>query len=439
MRVAFYITLLFSYIALASALVTADEWPQWRGTSRDGVWRETGILDEFKSDQIEAIWRQPIGAGYSGPTVADGRVYVTDRIVEPEQIERIHCFDWKTGEKVWSHQYECAYSVGYTAGPRASITIDDGQAYALGAMGHFHCLDAASGKMLWSHDLNAEYKIEESRRMPIWGIASSPLIYQDLVIVHIGATNDASIVAFDRKTGEEQWRTLNDRAQYSAPIIVQQAGRDVLVCWTGDSVAGVDPTSGTVHWRVPFTPRKMPIGIATPVVDGDRLFVTSFYDGSLMLRLHQDEVEVEKLWQRAGGDEKNTDALHSIISTPVFDGEYIYGVDSYGELRGLDAATGDRLWEDQTATPRNRWSNIHFVRNGDRYWMFNEMGELIIATLDVTGFHEISRAQLIEPTREQLSGNGRRKGVCWAHPAFAHQHVFIRNDSELICASLAAE
>ncbi|HRX81084.1 MAG TPA: PQQ-binding-like beta-propeller repeat protein, partial [Pirellulaceae bacterium] len=301
MRVAFYITLLFSYIALASALVTADEWPQWRGTSRDGVWRETGILDEFKSDQIEAIWRQPIGAGYSGPTVADGRVYVTDRIVEPEQIERIHCFDWKTGEKVWSHQYECAYSVGYTAGPRASVTIDDGQAYALGAMGHFHCLDAASGKMLWSHDLNAEYKIEESRRMPIWGIASSPLIYQDLVIVHIGATNDASIVAFDRKTGEEQWRTLNDRAQYSAPIIVQQAGRDVLVCWTGDSVAGVDPTSGTVHWRVPFTPRKMPIGIATPVVDGDRLFVTSFYDGSLMLRLHQDEVEVEKLWQRAGG------------------------------------------------------------------------------------------------------------------------------------------
>lgn len=183
----------------------------------------------------------------------------------------------------------------------------------------------------------------------------------------------------------------------------------------------------------------MPIGIATPVVDGDRLFVTSFYDGSLMLRLRQDEIDAETIWKRSGRDEKNTDALHSIISTPLLEGEYIYGVDSYGELRCLEAATGDRIWEDQTATPRNRWSNIHFVRNGERIWMFNEMGELIISTLDSKGFHEISRARLIDPTPEQLSGNGRRTGVCWAHPAFAHKHVFIRNDSEIICASLAAD
>ncbi|MCA9120468.1 MAG: PQQ-binding-like beta-propeller repeat protein [Planctomycetaceae bacterium] len=421
------------------SLTLADEWPQWRGPERNGVWQETGIVDQFGSEQIAIKWRQAIGAGYSGPTVADGRVYVTDRIVEPEQIERVHCFDWKTGAKVWSHQYPCSYSVGYAAGPRASVTVNEAKAYALGAMGHFNCFDAATGNVLWSHDLNAEYAIEESRRMPIWGIASSPLIYRDLVVVHIGATNDASIVAFDQKTGKERWRSLNDRAQYSAPILVQQAGHEVLVCWTGDGVAALDPASGKVHWRVPFTPRKMPIGIATPVVDGDRLFVTSFYDGSLMLRLGQDKLEVETLWQRAGRDEKNTEALHSIISTPIFDGNYLYGVDSYGELRGLAAATGDRLWEDQTATPRNRWSNIHFVRNADRIWMFNEMGELIIAKLDAVGFHEISRAHLIEPTREQLSGSGRREGVCWAHPAFAYKHVFARNDRELVCASLAAD
>ncbi|MDA1055190.1 MAG: PQQ-like beta-propeller repeat protein [Planctomycetota bacterium] len=439
MRFAACIALLTCWMILSGYAAIADEWPQWRGPQRDGVWRETGIIEEFKSDRIEAVWRQPIGAGYSGPTVADGRVYVTDRVAEPEQIERIHCFNWKTGEKAWSHQYPCAYTVGYKAGPRASVTIDDGRAYALGAMGHFHCLDAESGKVLWSHDLNDEYKIEESRRMPIWGIAGSPIIYQDVVIVHIGAENNASIVAFDRKSGEETWRTLNDRAQYSAPIILQQAGRDVLICWTGDSVAGIDPASGKIHWRVPFKPRNMPIGIATPVSDAGRLLMTSFYDGSLMLRLRQDEIGVETIWQRSGRDEKNTDALHSIISTPIFAGDQIYGVDSYGELRCLDAATGDRVWEDQTATPRNRWSNIHFVRNGDRVWMFNEMGELIISKLDPKGFHEISRARLIDPTPDQLSGSGRRHGVCWAHPAFAHQHVFIRNDSELICASLAAE
>ncbi len=430
---------LISCWMLTSLLAVADEWPQWRGPQRDGVWHEAGIIDKFKSERLEAVWRQPISAGYSGPTVADGRVYITDRIAEPEQIERIHCFDWQTGEKAWSHQYPCDYSIGYTAGPRASVTVADGRAYALGAMGHFHCLDAKSGKVLWSHDLNDEYKIQATRRMPIWGIASSPLIYQDLVVVHIGAEENASIVAFDRTSGKEQWRTLNDRAQYSAPILVQQAGRDVLVCWTGDSVAGIDPASGKVYWRVKFTPHKMPIGIATPVVDKDRLFVTSFYDGSLMLRLSQDKVDVEKIWQRAGRDEHHTDALHSIISTPILDGDQIYGVDSYGELRCLQAATGDRVWEDLTATPRNRWSNIHFVRNADRVWMFNEMGELIISKLDENGFHEISRAKLIDPTPDQLSGSGRRQGVCWAHPAFAFKHVFIRNDKELICVSLSAE
>ena len=137
---------LLSCWTIPALVVLADEWPQWRGPQRDGVWRETGIVDKFQSDRIEAVWRQPIGAGYSGPTVADGRVYITDRIAEPEQIERVHCFDWRTGEKVWSHQYACDYSIGYTAGPRASVTVADGQAYALGATGHFHCLDAKSGR-----------------------------------------------------------------------------------------------------------------------------------------------------------------------------------------------------------------------------------------------------------------------------------------------------
>jgi outer membrane protein assembly factor BamB len=117
-------------------------------------------------------------------------------------------------------------------------------------------------------------------------------------------------------------------------------------------------------------------------------------------------------------------------------GDYVYGVDSYGELRCLDARTGDRVWEDLTATPKARWSNIHIVRNGPRYWMFNERGELLIGELSPKGFREISRAKLIEPTTEQLAQRG---GVCWSHPAYAGRCVFARNDRELVCASLAAE
>src|SRR5205085_1557894 len=157
-----------------------------------------------------------------------------------------------------------------------------------------------------------------------------------------------------------------------------------------------------LYWEYPYPSSQMPLCVATPVVDGDRLFVTGFYDGSLMLRLDPDRTAVEKLWQRRGQNERNTDALHSIISTPLLMGDTLYGVDSFGELRGLDARTGDRLWESLDAVPRARWSTIHFVRNGDRIWMFNERGQLIIARLSPKGFEEISRAQVIEPTKGQL-------------------------------------
>jgi outer membrane protein assembly factor BamB len=303
-------------------------------------------------------------------------------------------------------------------------------------MGHLHSFDATSGAVLWKHDLNAEYRIEASRRLPIWGIAAAPLVFQDLLIVQCGGADNACVVAFEKQTGKERWRALRDRAQYSAPIIIQQAGKPLLVCWTGDSVAGLDPLTGGVAWQYPFEPAKMPIGVATPVVDGDRLFVSSFYDGSLLLRLRQDQQSVEKVWRKRGASEMKTDALHAMINTPLLLGDHIYGVDSYGELRCLEAATGNRVWEDLRATPKDRWSNIHFVRQADRVWMFNERGELIIAQLSPQGFHEISRAKLIEPTLDQLS---RRGGVCWSHPAFAHKHVFARNDREIVCASLAAE
>jgi outer membrane protein assembly factor BamB len=414
--------------AMVSAL--ADEWPQWRGPSRDGVWHETGILEKFDKPQLDLVWRAEIGSGYSGPTVWQGFVYVTDRLVSPKQVEQVHCFDAQTGKKVWTHEYDCAYrDVGYDAGPRASVTIDDARAYSLGAMGNLFCFNARNGKIIWQKDLNAEYKI----RMPTWGIASAPLVEGNLLIVQIGGDN-ACFVAFDKATGSEAWRALNDGASYSAPIVIDQAGKRVLAAYTGDNVVGLSPTTGDVYWKYPFPPKQMVIGIASPVVNKDRLFVTNFFDGSLMLKLGSDQPSVEKLWKRAGEDEQHTDALHAIISTPILEGEYIYGVDSYGELRCLDANTGDRIWESLDAVPKARWATIHFVGNGDKVWMFNERGELIISRLSPNGFTEISRAKLIAPTTDQLRQRG---GVAWAHPAFAYKHVFARNDKELVCANLS--
>lgn len=427
------VCLVLLWLLVCGKPLLADDWPQWRGPGRDGVWHETGVIEQFSGPRIKLRWEAPISSGYSGPTVADGRVYVTDRQTEPEEVERVLCFDWETGRELWTHAYECPYAkVGYQAGPRAAVSIADGRAFALGTVGHLHCFDAATGRVLWKKQPGADYDV----RVPMWGIASAPLVDGELLIVQIGGADGACIVALDTKTGNEQWRALDDRASYSAPIIIPQAGRRVVVCWTGDNVAGLDPASGKTLWEYSFPPTKMVINVPTPVVDRDRLFVTAFYDGSLMLRLDQDEPRVEKIWRRQGASERATDALHAMISTPYFQGDYVYGVDSYGELRCLDARTGERVWEDLTAVPRDRWSNIHMVRNGRQIWMFNERGELIISRLSPEGFHEISRAKLIDPTTEQLSSRG---GVCWSHPAYAYKHVFARNDRELVCASLVAE
>ncbi len=400
--------------------VRADDWPQWRGPHRDGVWSETGIVAKFPDKQLKLQWRAEIGPGYSGPTVAEGRVFVTDRQVEPKQVERIHCFDSRTGQKLWTQVYDCPYSLSYEAGPRAAVTIDEGKAYALGAMGHLHCLDAATGHIVWKKDLAAEYKI----RMPIWGIAAAPLIDGPLVILQIGGEH-ACVIALDKLTGDERWRALDDRAGYAAPIIISQAGRRVLIVWTGDNIAGLDPASGKVDWKQPFKPSRMVLNVATPVVHDDRLFFTAFYDGSLMLRLDEKKLAVEPIWRKVGPDEQKTQALQSIISTPYFDGKNVYGVDSYGELRCLDAATGDRIWESRAAVPRARWATIHMVRNGERMFLFNERGDLIIAKFSPAGYQEISRTHVLGPTTDQLPQRG---GVCWSHPAFAEKHIFARND-----------
>ncbi|MHC4581768.1 MAG: outer membrane protein assembly factor BamB family protein [Planctomycetota bacterium] len=425
-------TLVFAAIVISVALVPAlgTDWPQWRGPNRDGVWPEDGIVERFVQPQLPIRWRAEIGPGYSGPTVADGRVYVTDRVAAPTQLERVHCLDAMTGEKLWSRQYECDYEqVAKRDGPRASVTVNDGRAYSLGTMGHLYCFDAVTGKVLWKKNLKTEYRIE----VPIWGIAAAPLVEGDLVIVQVGGKDGACLIAFEKSTGRQRWKSLDDDASYSAPIIIEHAGRRVLVCLTGQRIVGLDPGTGRLYWQIPFAPKKMVHHIASPVFENDHLFVSSFFDGSLLVKVDPDKLAVDEVWRRRGESERNTDALHCCISTPLIDGNRIYGIDAYGQLRCLDLHTGDRVWENLDVVEPNRWATAHLVRNEDRIWMLNELGELIISVLSPTGFHQISRAKLIEPTEGQLE-----RGVCWAHPAFAYRHIYARNDNEIVCADLSA-
>jgi len=166
--------------------------------------------------------------------------------------------------------------------------------------------------------------------------------------------------------------------------------------------------------------------------------VTSFYNGSMLLKLSDgDKPGAKVVWRsKARGETPgNTDKLHSIIPTPFIDGGYVYGVCSYGELRCLRLEDGKRVWETRKPTSGGeavRWANAFLVKNGERYFLFNEKGELIIARLSPKGYEDVSRARLLEPTNEAFG-----RAVLWSHPAFAGRCVFARNDKEVVCASLA--
>lgn len=419
--------------AWANVSLGQDDWSQWRGKNRDGVWRDSDIIPSFTANDLKPLWRTEIGTGYSSPTFADGKVFLMD-FDENKNEESVRCFNSQTGEQEWEHTYESIYKIGYTAGPRASVTIVEGLAYALGAMGRLHCLDIRDGKVQWDRDLNAEYKIKETKRMPIWGIAASPLVHEKILILQLGA-KDASVVGLDKETGKEIWRALDDQGHYSSPVMVRQMDKDVVVCWTGGSVAGINPANGDVYWREEFKPSRMPIGVATPVIKDNKIFLTSFYDGAMMLEMAEMEMKVKKLWHLRGPNERSTEAIHSIISTPIWIEDHIYGVDSYGELRCIRASDGSRVWEDLTAVKKSRWGTIHFVSHGDDVWMLNEQGELMIGQLSPEGLRIKSRASVLKA--DQMRQPNRRNGVVWSHPAYANQCVFLRNDSELICIKLA--
>jgi len=177
----------------------------------------------------------------------------------------------------------------------------------------------------------------------------------------------------------------------------------------------------------------MVINIATPVIHKNYMFMSSFFDGSMLLKLDTEKVHAVKVWKRSGKDERNTDALHCCISTPIVQDGYVYGVDSYGEFRCLELLSGDRIWTDQGLVPHGRWANAHLIRQGDKIWAFNESGELILGEISPSGFKDLGRVELLKPV--SVSPNPRG-GVNWAHPAFAGRNIYARSDAKMVCYRL---
>jgi outer membrane protein assembly factor BamB len=427
--------LLAMTISNAGFAQTIDsDWPSWRGPRGDGSWNAPRLAEKWPSDGLQTDWSADIGGGYAGISVANGRAITMDRQVSPAsekdadsiaaddaktELERVLCFDLKTGDRPWTFEYEQPYGdLAYGSGPRAAPTIHGNAVLTLGALGKLFCLNVTDGSEFWSHDLVKEFK----GRPPMWGYAASPLVYQDTVIVFAGGTDGFCVVAFDLKTGELKWNSLSDKAGYSWPVPVRQKNQTQFVCWTPSHIRGIAADDGRPLWNVPYEVAEG-VSIATPIIHDDIALVCGYWAGSRAVKLDSKPENSKLLW------EENR-YLRGLMSQPLCRNGYGYLLDKQYGLTCFELKTGKKLWDDKnTLTPRARnpqasivWLNEEGNTDRNRIIALNSEGELALATASPDGFKEHARSRIIDPT--------------WAHPAFVGHRVLARSDQKLVCVRL---
>lgn len=426
-------------LGLAILPAAAEDWPQWMGPGRDNVWRETGVLKTFPQSGLKVVWKSELAGGYSGPAVAADRVFITDYVTadnvkvdnfdrkEFSGVERVQCLDASTGKVLWTHSDNVKYSISYPAGPRCTPVVEDNRVYTLGAEGLLYCFQVSDGKVLWRRDLKADF----NTTAPLWGYSAHPLIDGPRLLTLAGGTG-SHIVALDKLSGKEIWRSLTSGSQgqgYSPPTIVEHGGQRQLILYRTDAVSSVNPETGSEYWSVPYEASNGSI-IMSPVLVGDYLYAAGYSNRNLLLKLKPDQSKPEEVFR----DVK--DLISPVNVQPFLDQNILYGFDQKGLLRALQLPEGKVLWEtDKAVGGRPRGSETAFlVRHEDRFILFNEKGELVIARLTADNYEELSRTKVIEPSNFAF---GRE--VVWSMPAFANRRIYLRNDKQIICLDMSAQ
>jgi outer membrane protein assembly factor BamB len=442
-----------SFVATSQANHAADchaaDWPQWLGPHRDSVWLEQGIVAELP-DQLPIQWRVPVKLGYAGPAVAAGRVYVCDYDRTEGEInnvpdgrdqlegrERVLCFNARTGTQIWEHAYDCSYKISYASGPRCTPVVDGERVYTLGAEGDLCCLQADNGTVLWKKNFLQDY----GAATPHWGHSAHPLVDEKHIYCIVGGAGSVA-VAFDKLTGVEVWRALTAKAVgYCPPTLIEHLGVRQLIIWHPESINGLNPTNGGLLWSIPLAP-NYEMSVTAPRQLDNTLFASGIGEVGAL-------IDLDKLNQVMGSGDtdgsaaviwsgKAKRAVYCCNSTPYLEKGMIYGCDcKSGALIGARLADGERQWETfQPTTGKRRAAHgtAFLVKQADRFFLFGEQGDLILARLTEDGYQELGRSHLLEPTNESFG-----RPVVWSHPAFAERCIFARNDKELICASLAED
>jgi outer membrane protein assembly factor BamB len=393
-------------------------WPQWRGPNRDGRAPAGPFRTDWKANPPKVLWSQSCGGGYSSPSVVGGKVYLQDY---DAKNERVLCLDSGSGAVLWQHESAANYKVltmGYNSGPRASPTVDGGAVFAAGATGMLTCLEpprepGQPATIRWQHDLPEEFRA----KVPGWGYACSPLIEGNSVIVQPGGS-DGSVVAFDVSTGQRKWVAETVASGYSSPVAATCAAIRQVIAVTGVSIFGIRPEDGKVLWRQPWATAHN-ANIATPIVVGDYVFVSSDYDkGCVLLKLEPDGagIRANVVYFR-----KNR-VMRNHYSTCVIHAGFLYGFDK-DTLKCVDLRKGEEVEE---------WEAL------DRNGRIIRKGSVVLAGRHLLGLTQSGTLFLAEASPEEFRFLGQIEGVlegdqCWAGPVLADGRIYLRDQKKVVC------
>lgn len=396
-------------IAIAAGVrAAAEDWPQYLGPERNGVYRGPALADTWGPQGPKVVWRKSIGQGLSGPVVVQGRVILFHRIGNQEIVDAI---DARTGTAQWRYAYASSYrdDFGFDEGPRAVSVVADGIVYTFGAEGQLHAIDMVKGTRVWSVDTRQRFGVAKG----FFGAAGSPLVEDGRVLANIGGQK-AGVVAFDAKTGNVLWTATDAGASYSSGVGATIAGRRHAIFLTRAGLLGLDPATGQVQFERPWRARMAAsVNVATPLVIGDLIFASAEYGpGAGVFRLEGSTLK--ELWA-------SDEVMSNHYATSVHHDGYLYGFHGRQEF-------GPSFRAVELRTGKVRWSQDQFRAGsvtlaGDRLVILREAGELIIAAASPDAFQPLARAQILT-------------GTLRAYPALSDGFLFARNDNTLICLDL---